>query len=700
MTLQVGDVLYNRYRIDEVLAQGGMGAIYRAYDQSLGVQIALKENLFETEESARQFRREATLLAGLRHSNLPRVTDHFTIANQGQYLVMDFIEGQDLRQRMTSSAALREDEVIAIGAVVCEALQYLHTRKPAIVHRDIKPGNVKVTPAGQVFLVDFGLAKVATPGQATTTGAQALTPGYAPPEQYGQGTTPLSDVYALGATLYAVLTGKIPEDGLARAMGTTQLTPLRKHNPQISERTAQVIEKAMEVRPEDRFQSAEEFRLALLNSPAVSVAAAPKLRPPAPANIGDSATLRKDGMTAPATQHFPTVATPIVPPLPPVYPPLAPVAAKRKIPIGWIIGSVVILLVAIGVFVILSRPASSAQPSATPAPTQADSPTPAPSATSVPLVATLAPSNTALPSQTPTTQATATVTQTLKPSATFTPAATPLGGSGQIAFASVRSGKRPQIWLTNADGSNPRALTDLGDGACQPSWAPDGKQLVFVTPCSQQQQEYPGSTLFLVNADGTNPEPLPSLPGGDFDPAWSPDGTRILFTSLREGVGHIFVMTLADRKVERITGAFSDDRRGVWSADGKRIAFESTRLGTRQIWTMGPKGENQAEFTRLTEGAAFNPVWSSDGAILYYNRDAALPMIFARRTDAAGLGPETRVTDIRPVYRPRISSDGQWIAFESWSGNNHDIIIIRVSGTNRQSATNDANLDFDAAWKP
>jgi serine/threonine protein kinase/Tol biopolymer transport system component len=705
MTLHVGNVLYNRYRIDEVLAQGGMGAIYRAYDQSLGVQIALKENLFETEESTRQFRREATLLAGLRHPNLPRVTDHFTIANQGQYLVMDFIEGQDLRQRMTSGNALREDEVITIGAVVCEALQYLHTRKPPIVHRDIKPGNVKVTPAGQVFLVDFGLAKVATPGQATTTGAQALTPGYAPPEQYGQGTTPLSDIYALGATLYAVLTGKIPEDGLARAMGTTQLTPLRKHNPKISERTAQVVEKAMEVRPEDRFQSAEEFRLALLNSPTVSLAAKPRPLVLTPVNVGDPTTVRKDGgQTTPSTQHFPTVATPIAPP-PPTYPPVGPVPtpAKRRFPLGWVIGIAALLLVAIGAFVILSNrptPPALPSPSATPAPTQADSPTVAPSPTSLPLVATQAPSNTPLPSPTPTLQATATVTATPKPTATFTPAATPLGGSGQIAFASIRAGRRPQIWLANTDGSNPHALTDLGDGACQPSWAPDGKKLVFVTPCSQQQQEYPGSTLFLVNADGTNPEPLPSLPGGDFDPAWSPDGTRILFTSLREGVAHIFAMNLADRKVERITGAFSDDRRGAWSADGKRIAFESTRLGARQIWTMGPKGENQAEFTRLAEGAAFNPVWSADGAILYYNRDAALPMLFARRTDTAGLGTETRVTDIRPVLVPRISSDGQWIAFESWTGSNHDIIIIRVSGTSRQSVTNDANFDFDAAWKP
>jgi tol-pal system beta propeller repeat protein TolB len=291
-------------------------------------------------------------------------------------------------------------------------------------------------------------------------------------------------------------------------------------------------------------------------------------------------------------------------------------------------------------------------------------------------------------------------TRTFTPAATATPAATPLGGgSGQIAFASIRSNQRPQIWVANSDGSNPRQLTNLSDGACQPSWAPDGKKLVFTTPCQKQQEEYPGSVLFTLNADGSNPEPLPSLPGGDFDPAWSPDGAQIAFTSLREGTAHVFVITLSTQKVERLTGAFSDDRRPAWSPDGKRIAFESTRLGQRQVWLMGAKGENQAEFTRLAEGAAFHAAWAGDGNTLFYNREAGLPSIFARRTDIT-FPPEARLTDQRPINRPRVSKDGQWIAFESWSGANHDIYIMRSSGTGRQAVTNDANFDFDASWRP
>ena len=159
MTLEQGDLLYNRYRILDILGRGGMGSVYHAIDESLGVDVAVKENLFVTAEYEQQFRLEAVILASLRHPNLPRVTDHFTIENQGQYLVMDYIEGEDLRNLMTD-APLSEEEAVRIGVAVCEALAYLHGRHPAILHRDIKPGNVRIAADGHVYLVDFGLAKM------------------------------------------------------------------------------------------------------------------------------------------------------------------------------------------------------------------------------------------------------------------------------------------------------------------------------------------------------------------------------------------------------------------------------------------------------------------------------------------------------------------------------------------------------------
>ena len=220
MPLAPGTLLNHRYRIVSILGQGGMGAVYRATDESLGIDVAVKENLFLTDEYARQFQREANILASLRHPNLPRVGDYFQMGDQGQYLIMDYIDGEDLRQRIERVGTLGEQEVVLIGAAICDALSHLHSRNPTVLHRDIKPGNIKITPGGEVLLVDFGLAKVVQGGQATTTGARAMTPGYSPPEQYGTARTDeRTDIYSLGATLYAALTGVIPEDSLARATG-------------------------------------------------------------------------------------------------------------------------------------------------------------------------------------------------------------------------------------------------------------------------------------------------------------------------------------------------------------------------------------------------------------------------------------------------------------------------------------------------
>ena len=200
MPLQTGQVLEQRYRIEALLGQGGMGAVYRAIDLKFNTPVALKENLTVTPDSQRQFTREAGLLHQLRHPNLPRVTDHFTIAGQGQYLVMDYVEGEDLKGLLRRQGPLPEPRALNWICQVLDALEYLHSRQ--VIHRDVKPANVKITPQGQVFLVDFGLAKVYDPGQETTIGARGATPGYAPPEQYGQGRTDArSDVYSAGATL-------------------------------------------------------------------------------------------------------------------------------------------------------------------------------------------------------------------------------------------------------------------------------------------------------------------------------------------------------------------------------------------------------------------------------------------------------------------------------------------------------------------
>jgi len=267
MSLEQGQLLRERYRIIEVLGHGGMGSIFRAVDENLGMEVAVKENLFTIDDYARQFRREATILANLRHPNLPRVSDHFSVEDQGQYLIMDYIEGEDLQERLERIGPFEEEEVVFIGASICDALAYMHARDPMVLHRDIKPANVRISPNGGVYLVDFGLAKVIHGDQTTTTGARAMTMGFSPPEQYGAARTDArTDIYSLGATLYTALTGFTPEDSLAQTMDQEELTPVRERNPRISKRVAEAVERALQVHPNDRWQMAAEFKNELLKA--------------------------------------------------------------------------------------------------------------------------------------------------------------------------------------------------------------------------------------------------------------------------------------------------------------------------------------------------------------------------------------------------------------------------------------------------
>jgi hypothetical protein len=267
MTLLQGQVLHDRYRVVAQLAQGGFGAVYKGWDISLNKPIAIKENLDTSPEAQRQFQHEAQILATLTHPNLPRVQDHFLLPGQGQYLIMDFIEGEDLQDMLVRlGQPLSEDYALAWITQVCEALAYLHTQNPPIIHRDIKPANIKITPQGKAVLVDFGISKIYDPKLRTTVGARAVTPGYSPVEQYGQGVTDTrSDVYALGATLYALLTGQEPQESVQRTLEDT-LKSANQLNPQVMPTVAQVVHKAMIVSPSGRYQSVPELQTALVDA--------------------------------------------------------------------------------------------------------------------------------------------------------------------------------------------------------------------------------------------------------------------------------------------------------------------------------------------------------------------------------------------------------------------------------------------------
>jgi serine/threonine-protein kinase len=263
MTLSAGTVLVNRYRVASLLGQGGFGAVYRGWDITLSRPCAIKENFDVTIEAQRQFLREATVLANLTHPNLPRVNDHFVIEGQGQYLVMDFVGGDDLEKIISERGCVEPAQAVDWISQVLDALTYLHTRPQPVIHRDIKPANIKITPEGRAMLVDFGLVKLYDPHLRTTAGARAITAGFSPPEQYGQAATDArTDIYALGATLYMLLTGIAPVESVLR-MTQDDLPAVHLLNPAVPEAMSQIISKAMELRPAQRFQTAKEFQEAL-----------------------------------------------------------------------------------------------------------------------------------------------------------------------------------------------------------------------------------------------------------------------------------------------------------------------------------------------------------------------------------------------------------------------------------------------------
>lgn len=278
MHLPAGTILRERYQVTEAIGQGGMGSIFQAEDLRLSGRLcaikAVPSDLNLSSEARdqanEQFYREASVLARLDHPGLPKVSDYFS-ERAFDYLVMDYVPGDDLRTILATTRAtgnfLPEEQVLDWAKQILDTLAYLHNQPSPVVHRDIKPGNIKLTPDGRIKIVDFGLVKLMAPDERTITVVQGRgTAHYTPLEQYGGDTghtEPRTDIYAFGATLYTLLTNEPPVEAKQRFLSPNTLIHPREINPAISLRTERAILWALGLHPDERPPTVEHLRKAL-----------------------------------------------------------------------------------------------------------------------------------------------------------------------------------------------------------------------------------------------------------------------------------------------------------------------------------------------------------------------------------------------------------------------------------------------------
>jgi serine/threonine protein kinase len=673
-----GQIVANRYRIVKLLGQGGFGAVYRAWDLNLKIPCALKENLELSPAARRQFEREATWLAGLSHPNLPRVTDHFSEpgSNPGdprtQYLVMDFIEGQDLDHIVAQNGPVPERQAIQWITQVLNALEYLHSQTPPLVHRDVKPANIRIDPEGNPILVDFGLVKRFDPHHGTTTGAMAVSPGYSPPEQYGHGSTDArSDIYSLGATLYKLLTGVEPQESVLR-IAQDEIIPAHLRNPQVSLRTSQAVQVAMAMTPAQRFSNATAFKNTLLGSmPAATLP---------PVNIQPSTT---------ASQ----------PPAPAATAGTLPLPGQGRTQITstkmWlVIGGILLMLcvsIPTGIYFwneFFSGGAVEKDVTRTPTRTRI-----LPDEPEI-LIHTPTGTEIQLPTRTntPVVQISRTPTLTpFLPTRTSTSTSTPPGvGSFDLAFASDRNGNFNIFLMDTTHRLNWISLAP--PGGYERAWWPSFCGNYIAGEVADLDGSSPQWIYLIDPVRGSTFLWEPVTAGAGLGvPRCSPNGETLAYSS---GSGSDWDLYIAD-----LDGGspFLVDDEGIagyasWLPDNNRL-YSMAGSGNPFIIRYATHLLQPASLNIQTVTSGKYPAVSPDGSQVAYicGEDLRLCLWNVSSGSSSTLHSITyaRVNDQRMPASPAWSVDGQWIYFASADDGDWDIYRIRPNGSGIENMTSD-----------
>jgi serine/threonine protein kinase len=620
--------LRNRYQIVRQLGQGGMGAVYLATDQTFGSTVALKETLISDEHLRKAFEREARLLNSLRHAGLPHVFDYF-FEGDGQFLVMQFIPGEDLGQQLKRyQRPFAPDDVLRWADQLLDLLDYLHTHEPPIIHRDIKPENLKLTQRGDIILLDFGLAKGST-DQMTQVSSKSLfgyTPHYAPFEQIrGTGTDPRSDLYSLAATLFHLLSGKLPPDALTRAESVLNGEPDPLGNlpallPMITPQVAGVLQRALAQKRDHRHASAAAMR-AELREAVKAIPATVKVAPPNyiqtmveqptpppfpaphvpsvhPSNPPAGPVTPSQPPVQQAYQQQPSYPPPPTPqpqyPIQPSYPSAPPTAhvpqkssgGNAKVLIGLVVAAVIVLAVAAALVIFVLPSLMN------------------PSGTNVNSNAPVA--NTNAPANANTSTGPAAPVKALEPSGAlsaggpvFEVAVSP---DGQYVV-SARESTAVSMWQASA-GSLTRDLS-VGAGASRAlAFSPDGTYIAA--------GDDDGGIYIWKTADGSEVRTIAAHEKAVFLVDYDGEGRRFA-TAGNDGSVKIWNAT-DDEPEQTITAPSADHAIVHVSSDLRNVAFYNRKTKDVEIWSVG-QNRRVAGLARHTYTLSAG-VFSPDGSLL------------------------------------------------------------------------------------
>jgi serine/threonine-protein kinase len=633
MTINQAELIQNRYRLIRLLGSGGFGAVYLAEDQRLGRTVAIKEmdaarlGPDERPVAEQLFEREARMLASLDHPGLTRIWDFF---QQGRrvFLVMEYVPGQTLRDLLLQRAGpLDEPFVLHCALQLCAVLAYLHARRPQVIFRDLKPANIMVVPADgeapsatslpaspEIRLIDFGIARLFKPDQPGDT-LIIGTPGYAPPEQYGHGQTDeRSDIYSLGATLYHLLSGRVPN--------TVPPPPLTTVNPAVSPELARIVARATETDPADRYQQVEDLRRDLL-----AIARA------RPLEAHDASFVKEPARPAWQQPAAPPARTQAGFPAPPA---LAP-PRRSSSALLLVLALAIAGIVGLGGALISSfgRQSAGSQPAPTPAP----QPTVAPAPQEWLLPG--APGRIAFGRSSDQSRYdlfTATLDGTppqalTDDGASISPAWSPDGSS--LAITRASNGSRG-IFVANLDTLTFEQVSPAGQEARYPAWSPDSQRIAFAVRGAQSE---PWQLAIVQLSNG---EVTMTGQRGIAWISWSSQGA-LAYSALANGATQqdIFALDIGGAPRNLTNSPDAEEDFPTWSPSGDQLAFVSSPPGTnnlaqRQIFVMSVDGSSR---TQLTSGPGphTNPVWSPDGEWIAYLAQEASPdwQVWAMRADGS-----------------------------------------------------------------